>query len=130
MKLCPICDKKLTGNFCPSCKKLVRNPLVIPDGIRLNETHYGNDDMCEFHAGDRSFTFLNRRHPENEENCSYHEKAPAPKKQEQTFASGSAKNSSAIKLFPLIFFLMLILMTSVFFVIVTTVINMMSGIHI
>lgn len=88
MNLCPICDRKLVGSFCPSCRKLVRNPVVIPDGIRLNESHYGNDDMCEFHANDRHIPFLNRRHPEQEEDCSYHnenfheklpekEKAPA-----------------------------------------------------
>ena len=66
MNLCPICDRKLVGNICPSCKKIIRNPLVIPDGIRLNESHYGNDDMCEFHANDRHIPFMNRRHPEQE----------------------------------------------------------------
>lgn len=73
MNLCPICDKKLVGNICPSCKKLIRNPLVIPDGIRLNESHYGNDDMCEFHANDRHIPFMNQRHPEKEPECSYHD---------------------------------------------------------
>ena len=73
MNLCPICDKKLVGNICPSCKKIIRNPLVIPDGIRLNESHYGNDDMCEFHANDRHIPFMNRRHPEQEPECSYHD---------------------------------------------------------
>lgn len=73
MNLCPICDKKLTGNFCPSCKKLIRNPLVIPDGIRLNESHYGNDDMCEFHVNDRHIPFINQRHPKDEPECSYHD---------------------------------------------------------
>ena len=73
MNLCPICDKKLVGNICPSCKKIIRNPLVIPDGIRLNESHYGNDDMCEFHANDRHILFMNRRHPEQEPECSYHD---------------------------------------------------------
>ena len=73
MSLCPICDRKLVGNICPSCKKIIRNPLVIPDGIRLNESHYGNDDMCEFHANDRHIPFMNRRHPEQEPECSYHD---------------------------------------------------------
>ena len=73
MNLCPICDRKLVGNICPSCKKIIRNPLVIPDGIRLNESHYGNDDMCEFHANDRHIPFMNRRHPEQEPECSYHD---------------------------------------------------------
>ena len=73
MNLCPICDKKLVGNICPSCKKIIRNPLVIPDGIRLNESHYGNDDMCEFHANDRHIPFMNQRHPEKEPECSYHD---------------------------------------------------------
>ena len=73
MNLCPICDKKLVGNICPSCKKIIRNPLVIPDGIRLNESHYGNDDMCEFHANDRHIPFMNQRHPEQEPECSYHD---------------------------------------------------------
>ena len=86
MNLCPICDRKLVGNICPSCKKIIRNPLVIPDGIRLNESHYGNDDMCEFHANDRHIPFMNRRHPDPEPECSYHDpdfkeklpKTPAP----------------------------------------------------
>ena len=73
MSLCPICDRKLVGNICPSCKKIIRNPLVIPDGIRLNESHYGNDDMCEFHANDRHIPFMNQRHPEKEPECSYHD---------------------------------------------------------
>ena len=73
MNLCPICDRKLVGNICPSCKKIIRNPLVIPDGIRLNESHYGNDDMCEFHANDRHIPFMNQRHPEQEPECSYHD---------------------------------------------------------
>ena len=73
MSLCPICDRKLVGNICPSCKKIIRNPLVIPDGIRLNESHYGNDDMCEFHANDRHIPFMNQRHPEQEPECSYHD---------------------------------------------------------
>ena len=73
MNLCPICDRKLVGNICPSCKKIIRNPLVIPDGIRLNESHYGNDDMCEFHANDRHIPFMNQRHPEKEPECSYHD---------------------------------------------------------
>ena len=73
MSLCPICDRKLVGNICPSCKKIIRNPLVIPDGIRLNESHYGNDDMCEFHANDRHIPFMNQRYPEQEPECSYHD---------------------------------------------------------
>ena len=88
MNLCPICDKKLVGNICPSCKKLIRNPLVIPDGIRLNESHYGNDDMCEFHANDRHIPFINQRHPEKEPECSYHDPDYKEKLPETTAVGG------------------------------------------
>ncbi len=72
MKLCPICDHELVGMFCPVCRKICREPLIIPDGIYLNKAHTAPDISCEFHEHDRKSTLLNRRHPENETECSYH----------------------------------------------------------
>lgn len=72
MKLCPICDHELIGNFCPVCKRPVTKPLIISDGIYLNKSHSLPDVNCEFHDGDRKLTLLNRRHPADEPSCSYH----------------------------------------------------------
>ena len=72
MKLCPICDHELAGSFCPVCRAVRKNPIVIPDGIYLNKAHSSPDVQCEFHAGDRKTTLLNRRHPKDEKECSYH----------------------------------------------------------
>ncbi len=36
-KICPICDGKLKGNYCPFCRKIVRRPLVWEVGYYLNE---------------------------------------------------------------------------------------------
>lgn len=73
MKLCPICDHELTaGSYCPVCRKLVTNPLVLSDDVYLNKSHYGFDGLCEFLPGDRRVTYLNRSHPKNEKECSYH----------------------------------------------------------
>ena len=33
MKLCPICDHELVGNFCPVCRAMRPNPLILPEGI-------------------------------------------------------------------------------------------------
>ena len=72
MYLCPICDHELIGSFCPVCKAMRKNPLILPDGIYLNKAHSAPDVQCEFHAGDRKSTLLNRRHPRDEKECSYH----------------------------------------------------------
>ena len=37
MKLCPICDHELVGNFCPVCRAMRPNPLILPEGIYLNK---------------------------------------------------------------------------------------------
>ena len=72
MNLCPICDHELVGSFCPVCKAMRNNPLILPEGVYLNKAHSAPDVQCEFHAGDRKSTLLNRRHPVNEKECSYH----------------------------------------------------------
>ena len=72
MKLCPICDHELVGSFCPLCKAVRKHPLILPEGVYLNKAHSSPDVQCEFHAGDRKSTLLNRRHPRDEQECSYH----------------------------------------------------------
>ncbi len=50
MKICPICDKKIIGNWCNSCFKIVE-PWTISDGIYINERHSGNvTPDCEYHS--------------------------------------------------------------------------------
>ena len=79
MKLCRICDHELgPGGLCPVCRRFCRNPLILPEGVYLNKAHSAPDVNCEFHKGDRKETILNRRHPENERDCSYHNPAPSP----------------------------------------------------
>lgn len=49
-KICPICDGKLgTGNFCPTCKKWVRQPLYISRDYYLNERHPKGEKDCDYH---------------------------------------------------------------------------------
>ena len=73
VKLCRICDHELlAGAFCPVCRRVCRDPLILPDGVFLNKAHSAPDVTCEFHSGDRIETLLNRRHPKDEQNCSYH----------------------------------------------------------
>ena len=36
-KICPICDGKLKGNYCPFCRRMVRHPLTWDIGYYLNE---------------------------------------------------------------------------------------------
>ena len=74
MRLCSVCESKLLpGDLCPVCKTICRNPIVISDSIRLNASHTGDDKGCEFHKNDRKTPYMNMRHPENEEECSYHD---------------------------------------------------------
>lgn len=49
MKICPICDKKIVGNWCGSCFKFV-TPWELNDGIRINERHSQKiDENCDYH---------------------------------------------------------------------------------
>lgn len=83
MKLCPICDHELNAaNMCPVCKKVVRKPWIVSDGIYLNKSHYKLELNCEFHGKDRKKTYLNQRHDRNETDCSYH-KADSSKTNKQ-----------------------------------------------
>lgn len=73
MKMCPICDRELgTTNYCPVCKKVIRNPWVISDGIYLNKSHSNIELNCDYHRDDRKKTYLNQRHDQEEKDCSYH----------------------------------------------------------
>lgn len=48
-KVCPYCDQPIQGVYCKGCKRVVLHP------VEYDMTYY-----------------LNERHPENEEHCSYH----------------------------------------------------------
>lgn len=49
MKICPICDKKIDGNWCGSCFKLV-TPIHINNGIYINERHPAQTNTnCDYH---------------------------------------------------------------------------------
>lgn len=72
MKICPICEHELIGSFCPVCRRVVKDPWYLSDGIYLNKSHYANEVQCEFHDGDRKITLLNQLHPADEKECSYH----------------------------------------------------------
>ena len=50
MKLCPCCDQPIEGIYCKGCKKIVWKPIE-------QEVDY----------------YLNRRHPEFEHACTYHD---------------------------------------------------------
>ena len=49
MKICPICDKKITGTWCRSCHRFVQ-PWVIKNDIYINERHgEAHHSECEYH---------------------------------------------------------------------------------
>lgn len=49
MKLCSVCDKKISGTWCSNCKRFV-NPYNVPDDVYLNESHDPrNDANCTYH---------------------------------------------------------------------------------
>ncbi len=51
MKLCSICDKKITGTWCKNCHRFVKT-YDISDGIHFNESHNPrNDAGCTYHTG-------------------------------------------------------------------------------
>lgn len=59
MKLCPICDSQMSGNWCKSCHRFV-TPIVINTQIRLNAEHdMLHDDDCDFHGDDHEIA-MNR----------------------------------------------------------------------
>ena len=60
MLICPICDGRLNGRFCPVCKRIVKEPWVLDDRIFINRSHSLPDDFCEYHGNDRKVTYLNR----------------------------------------------------------------------
>lgn len=49
MKICPICDQKIIGNWCNSCHRFV-TPWDIGDNIHMNESHSRTHDAdCDYH---------------------------------------------------------------------------------
>lgn len=52
MKLCSVCDKKISGSWCKNCHRFVKT-YQLPDGIYLNESHNPkNDENCTYHMPD------------------------------------------------------------------------------
>lgn len=50
-KICPICDGPLgIGDFCLSCKRRIKNPLIISSDMHLNVRHSKTEVDCEFHG--------------------------------------------------------------------------------
>lgn len=49
-KICPICDGKLKGNYCPFCHKIVRKPLEWDVRYYLNERHPDWETTCDYHS--------------------------------------------------------------------------------
>lgn len=49
-KICPICDGKLKGNYCPFCRKIVRNPVEWDVAYYLNERHPQWETGCNYHS--------------------------------------------------------------------------------
>ncbi len=48
-KICPTCDGKLKGNYCPFCHKIVRKPVEWDVHYYLNERHPDWETDCEYH---------------------------------------------------------------------------------
>ncbi len=60
MNICPICEHPLVGNVCVTCKKVIKNPWRISDGVYINRSHSLPDDFCEYHMHGRVSTLLNQ----------------------------------------------------------------------
>ena len=72
MKVCPCCDQPIHGIYCKGCRKIVLNP------VEQEITYY-----------------LNQRHPEFEENCSYHGNTAAAKNSGGVWSGAGTRNSKA-----------------------------------
>ncbi|MDD6572984.1 MAG: hypothetical protein PUF12_11435 [Thermoflexaceae bacterium] len=49
MKICPICDNKISGTWCKNCHRFVK-PWELKKDIYINETHSSSHDAgCEYH---------------------------------------------------------------------------------
>ncbi|MGN0513245.1 MAG: hypothetical protein ACI4GD_03115 [Lachnospiraceae bacterium] len=49
MKICPICDNKIQGTWCPRCFRFV-TPWELKNDIYINESHHPSHDFgCEYH---------------------------------------------------------------------------------
>ncbi len=48
--LCPICDHELVGNFCTSCKKIIKEPIKYKGRYLPNESHgdYELNKNCSY----------------------------------------------------------------------------------
>ena len=49
-KMCPVCDLPVNaGNYCPRCRRVIRNPYTQNVDYYLNERHSENETECGFH---------------------------------------------------------------------------------
>ncbi len=49
MKICPVCEKKIEGRFCPHCFRFV-TPWDVSDHTYINKSHdAGRDKDCDYH---------------------------------------------------------------------------------
>lgn len=49
-KMCPVCDLPVnTGNYCPRCKRIIRNPYTQNVDYYLNVRHSEFEAECDFH---------------------------------------------------------------------------------
>lgn len=50
MKICPICEKEIEGNFCRYCFRFV-TPWKLHDDIYINKSHsHRQDKNCDYHS--------------------------------------------------------------------------------
>ena len=49
-KMCPVCDLPVNaGNYCPRCRRVIRNPYTQNVDYYLNERHPEHETECGFH---------------------------------------------------------------------------------
>ncbi len=73
-KICPTCDGKLKGNYCPFCHKIVRKPMEWDVHYYLNERHPDWETGCEYHSASESEPVLEMdAYPEPEQKTDFHE---------------------------------------------------------
>lgn len=61
MKICPICEKEISGTWCKKCFKKV-TPWEVRDGIYINRSHDKDDKNCYFHGTEQQTVRNNEVH--------------------------------------------------------------------
>ncbi len=91
-KICPVCDGKLKGNYCPFCHKIVKNPVEWDVAYYLNERHPEWETGCDYHS-EPADVYLNQN--SGTESLDLQEKKAKKSSKKAAKSSKSKKNTGS-----------------------------------